>query len=158
MLSRVIIFILLSITVSRAKDYTLIEQLPERLSTAVKASAKLSASGNTPDLQDAYYHSNDALIAMIKDMAKTYYSPKSFSNDEIAKYLSALYAIHHFRQDMMNPTGEFLGTLSRVDIPADVMVELVDTVPAMVKAITAEDATFDYAAWNKKWRAAFDEK
>ena len=138
----------------QAKDYSLIEQLPHRLSEAQKKGHKGWDSGNTGTMREATYRYNDTLLAMVKDVAKTYY-PKGFlSADQSDAYLKALYTIHRFKQNAGNPTGEFQGTMSYLDVPAAVSEDLENTISEMVQAIVADDPAFDYKRWKVGWQRA----
>ena len=138
----------------QAKDYSLIKQLPHRLSDAQKQGHKGWDSGNTGTMREATYRYNDALVAMIKDMVKTYYPRGFLPADQIDGYLKALYTIHRFKQNAENPTGEFQGTMSYLDVPAAVSEDLENTISDMIQAIVTDDPVFDYKQWKKSWQQA----
>ncbi len=139
-------------TMVRAKDYPLIEKLPERLADAETQGHKGWDSGVTAVMKKATYRFNDALTAMIKDLVSAYY-PKGFvSKEEIDGYLKALYTMRRFKQNAANPAGEFQGTAASLEVPADVSGDLENTISDMVNAIVTEDPKFDYKGWKKRWQ------
>jgi hypothetical protein len=154
MKTRLLFFLLLAAIPLHAKDYSLIEKLPQRITEAKTQAHKGWDSGVTPVMQEATYHYNDALVAIIKDMAHTFY-PKGFLTEkEINAYLAALYTMHRFKQNAANPTGEFQGTVSYLEAPANVGADLEDVISDMVQAIVTDDPKFDYTRWKKKWEQA----
>jgi len=154
-MTRLILILLLCCAATlHAKDYALIKQLPHKLSEAQKQAHKGWDSGNTGTMREATYHYNDTLVAMMKEVVKTYY-PKGFlPADQIDGYLKALYTVHRFKQNAGNPTGEFQGTMTYLDVPAAVSEDLENTIADMVQAIVAEDPAFDDKQWKKSWERA----
>lgn len=139
-------------TALHADDYTIIRQLPSRLSKAKKQGHKGWDTGNTAEMQEATYRYNDTLIVMIRDLAKTFYAKGSLP--EIDAYLKALYTVHRFKQNAGNPTGEFRGTMTYLDVPSAVSEDLESTISDMVHAIVVSDLKFDYIKWKKTWQQA----
>lgn len=150
----IILFALCCVANLHAKDYTLINQLPKRLLDAKQEGHKGWDSGVTPTMREATYRYNDALLVMVRDLVKAYY-PKGFiSSEEIDAYLESLYTVHRFKQSVENPTGEFQGRASTLDVPANVSGDLENIIGDMVQAISAEYPDFDYKEWTKKWQKA----
>ncbi len=137
-----------------AKDYSLIKQLPHRLSDAQKQGHKGWDSGNTGTMREATYRYNDTLAVMMKDVVKTYYPRRFLPADQIDEYLKALYTVHRFKRNAGNPTGEFQGTMTYLDVPAAVAEDLVNIISDMVQAIVADNPDFDYKQWRKSWQQA----
>jgi hypothetical protein len=145
---------LCGVAVLCAKDYTLIEQLPKRLADAKIQSRKGWDSGVTSTMKEATYDYNNALVANIKDLVRTYYPKEFLTEEEIDGYLKALYDMHRFKQSAANPTGESQGTAASLEVPADVSKDLENTISDMVKAIVADDPKFDFKGWKKRWQQA----
>jgi hypothetical protein len=136
-----------------AKDFKLINSLPQRLTEAKAAAQKGWDSGVTATMKNATYQYNNALGKMITDLIQTYY-PKDFvPKEDIQNYLKALYTIHRFKQDAANPSGESQGTMAGLDVLSEVSTELEQTVADMVEAILTDDPNL-LQKWQKKWEAA----
>jgi hypothetical protein len=142
------------VTTLHAKDYTIIRKLPQKLLEAQKQAHRGWDSGNPETMSAATYHYNDTLVAMIKDLVKTYYPKGLLPTAQINGYFRALYTIHRFKQNAENPTGEFKGTMTNLDAPAAVSEDLENTVSDMVQAIVADDSAFDLKQWKKSWQQA----
>jgi len=154
---KVLFLFLLGAASLHAADYTLINQLPQRVAAAKAASQKDLDSGTTARMVNATYTYNNALAAMIKELGVGYYAGDAFTAEDVDEYLKALYVVGHFRQDAGNPSGESQGTISQLDVPSEVSTELETRIAEMVEAIAGEeDAKFNYAAWKKKWEKAIE--
>jgi hypothetical protein len=136
----------------QARDYTVIEQLPQKVTAAQKASKKGWDSGVTPQMKEASSRYNKALAGLIKLLRRTYYAKEGTLSDEtIDAYLEGLYAIHLFKQEADNPEGEWLGTEAGLDLLSEVSNELESTIDNMVRRITESDPKFNYKAWKARW-------
>jgi hypothetical protein len=142
------------VAVLSAKNYTLIEQLPKRLADAKMQSRKGWDSGVTSTMKEATYDYNNALVANIKDLVRTYYPKEFLTEEEIDGYLKALYDMHRFKESAANPSGESHGTAASLDVPSIVSGDLENTISDMVKAIVSDDPKFDFKGWKKKWQQA----
>jgi len=100
---------------------------------------------------DATKHYNDILIVMINELVKTYYPKGTLEKEEINDYLKALYTIHGFKQSAKNPSGEFQGTITYLDVPSGVSEDLENTISEMVEAVTTDDSAFDFKKWKTSW-------
>jgi len=152
--SLIFTFLLFCAATLHAKDYTLIKKLPDRLVELQKQAHKGWDTGNTGVMREATGHYNEALILMIKDLAKAYYPKDYLPADHVDAYLKALYTLHHFKQDAANPSGEFQGTAAGLEVPSAVSDELLTTISDIVQAISERDPGFDFPQWKKSWEHA----
>lgn len=152
-----------AVTLVHARDYRLIWELPGKLAKIELECHKGWGSGNVPEgwdsgntaaMQDATYHYNEGLLGLIKSLAFAYYPDKWISQAEIERYGTGLYAVHRFNEKAKNPSGEFKGTMSYLDVPTSVSTDLEVAICAMVKSISADDPQFDYKRWKYQWDRA----
>lgn len=141
------------IATARAKDYTLIDALPKRVTAALIAGHKGWDTGNTGAMVAATYQYNDILLGMISDLSKAYYPKDSVSKKDTEEYLKALYTVRQFGQTV-SPTDTDEGSLGRLNVPSEVTDDLQATITKMVRSITTEDPSFSYAEWQKQWEEA----
>lgn len=155
MKQKLFLFLLLQFSLSalvHAADYTLIDQLPAKLTAAKIEGHKGWDTGVTPVMKEASYHLNDVVLAgMIKSLGNTYYKRGFITDEEVDGFVKSLYAFHYFQQDIGNPSGESLGTMAGQLVAGDVSYSLENTIASMVQKITAGDPKFNYKAWRKKW-------
>ena len=132
-------------------DFALINKLPER-ETAAKKAAHTGWDTNAPArMLAATGGYNDALTAMISDLATTYYGKAKVTKEDVSAYVKTLKSAAEFRHRLDNPTNEPLDSLDTLEVPSVVSNDLEDTVEQMVEAVTGESEHFDYAAWEKRW-------
>lgn len=135
-----------------AKDFSVIEKLPQRLARVTAESEKGWKSGVTATMKNASYAYNNTLAAMIKDLLGAYYPKEYRTQEDIDEYLKALYTMHHFQQDLANVSGEAPGTEAGLEVVGDVSADLEATVASMVEAIVKDEPKFNFKAWKKKWQ------
>ncbi|CAN5445152.1 hypothetical protein BH09VER1_BH09VER1_54360 [soil metagenome] len=139
---------------THAADFTLLNQLPGKVTAARAQSQPGWDTGNTSAMKEATYQYNNALASLINALASTYYPKDFLPPTDTADYLKALYSVRRFQQAIDNPSGESQGTLSYLDVPSAVSTDLEDTIARMVQAIAAQYPAFKYSDWQKKWRQA----
>ncbi|MEO6054179.1 MAG: hypothetical protein ABIP97_09220 [Chthoniobacterales bacterium] len=146
-----ILTMLCSIGLLHAKDYAFIDQLPKKLAQAMLQSQPGWDSGVTSEMNEATSQYNEALVAIIKDLANQYYPKDTFDKAALNDYLKSLYTVRRFKQIAANPSGEDHGTAASLDVPTEVSTDLENTISDMVQAITTDDPKFNYAKWKKHW-------
>jgi hypothetical protein len=137
-----------------AADFTLIEALPKRI-TAVRAKAQKGwDSGVTSEMRKASYDYANALKGMIAELGKTYYPEGYLTKEKLEEYVTAVYAVARFEQDVENVSGEAQGTIAPLEVQDNVCTELATMVATMVEAVAGENEKFDLKQWKKKWEKA----
>ena len=102
-------------------------------------------------MKEASYRYNDELVGIIRDLVKKYYRNGWISGEEIDAYAKGLYNVRHFEKIILNPSGEFQGTASALEVPGEVGGALETTICNMVETIAARDPKFDFKKWKKQW-------
>ena len=97
---------------------------------------------------------NDALTAMVSDLAATYYGKAKLTKEDVAAYVKTLKSAAEFRHRLDNPTNEPTDSLDALEAPSVVSNDLEDTIEQMVEAVSGDSDKFDFAAWEKQWETA----
>src|SRR3954470_5025133 len=99
-----------------AADFTLIESLPKRITAVKSKSQKGWDSGVTSEMRKASYDYANALKGMIAELGKTYYPQGYLTKEKLEEYVTALYAVARFEQDVENVSGEAQGTIAPLEV------------------------------------------
>lgn len=137
-----------------AADYTLIEALPQRISAVRAAAQKGLDTGVTAEMRKASYSYANAMKDMIRDLTEKYYPKSQWTKEALDDYLTALYTIEHFKQNLANVTGDDQGTAAPLDVQDRVCNILEETIATMVETIVGADKKYDFKRWKKKWGQA----
>ena len=141
------LFSVACIAAVHAKDYTFINQLPQKLTDAHVAEMRASSE---VEKRQAANDLNDKLKGMIKQLLKIYY-PKNFvTPKELDAYFEALLTAEDFK-DMagrLDPSAR----ADNLQIAKDIAGDLEQLISKMVEGIVDED--FNYPEWKKRWEQA----
>jgi hypothetical protein len=135
-----------------AADYTVLEQLPDRLHSTVADASDRTAG--TPEKRLASQRRyNKLVLEMIHDVSHAYHGNRALSRQSIDTYAEQLNAVFRFRQRAVRPASPSTSD-TELQIANDVHRQLLITVEHMVVAITQGDARFDYQQWKRRWDRA----
>ena len=135
-------------------DPSLILQLPDQREAALRASKTKWDSGDLLVMNEGTHDYSDKLADMMKALVRRYYRSDRFKAKNVDEMVKQVYALERSRFDARNPSGEWQGRESSLDVPYDAMEKLEALLVEMVKAISLQQMTFNFDQWNKQWEAA----
>jgi hypothetical protein len=135
-----------------AADYSLLQQLPDRLHAPV-ADASDRTTGTTEQSLAFQRRYNKLVLNMISDVSRVYHSERALSRESIEAYARQLDAAFRFRQRAVHPASHSTADTD-LHIANDVHRELLLTIEHMVVAITQGDGRFDWEQWKRRWDRA----
>lgn len=139
---------------TQAKDLKRIVELPNRLKVMQIEGHKKWDTGVTTEMIEGTSEYNIKLVTIIKELIAAYYKKGFIPTASVDEFVKSLTSANRFRQQARNPTGEWQGTISLLDIPSSLTVDLKTTIVEMAKSITEDDSSFDFPAWEKSWNKA----